>query len=861
MSCGVSSAKAALALLHDTDNSVLVFALKRVVQLMDTYWCEASAELPIIEELYESASLTDEARQLAALAASQVYFHLGAYDESIHFALAAGNVFDGAVRSLYTDTLLSRCIDRYVAYQEQLPEARGELDPRLETLFVSLTRSWMLQGESVADVKEMVGFTIRARRIDFLERVLRQCLERPAPAASSSTAPTPGAEILSYTFYVANTVLQDIAFRRRVLTLLVSLYTDNRALSTDCFALAQCLVFLGDASSTAQLIDDLMKDAKDPKGSRALAFQVAFDLFESCNQGFLATLVRELEVRNPPLGTVVAKRAEGGVTNADEEDESSAAPAATSTVDPKLLRVLSGEITTDLNTKFLYARCVADVHVLNQIKKRINPHKSILHNGTVIASALMYCGTTIDGFLRDNLNWLRKANYWAQFTATASFGVIHRGNVECAMTVLESYLPGNSVQPLAHREGGALYALGLIQAPLGLLRDRKVVDYLRDTLLRLTYNAQVVHGASLGLGLAAMGLQEEALYDILFTCLTGSDAVGGEGAAVGIGMLMLGSANEMAVQSLKNVASEENQKEKVIRGCCMALALLHLGREDEALPLAEELLESPDPGIRMGGCFVLGLAYAGTESTRAMEKLLTVTVRDTNDDVRRNAVMMVGFISFTNPLLCLDLVRVLVDSYNPQIRYGVAMALAIAAAGTGNSEVIDVLWEMRTDIVDYVRQGAFIGLALVMVQLSESENTKVKEFRENIDAKIRDRREDVCNKFGCVLAAGIIDAGGRNSIFALHRDRHRLDKAVVGMFCFSQYWYWFPYTLLLSLAVRPTCFIGLNDELEMPEYAFTSCVPPSRFAPPSRCCRRRRRTRRRSRRSCCPPRERRRNCA
>lgn len=69
----------------------------------------------------------------------------------------------------------------------------------------------------------------------------------------------------------------------------------------------------------------------------------------------------------------------------------------------KLLSVLSGEVTTNLYLKFLYVRCAADIHICNQIKRQIDSKRSVVHNATVVANALMYCGTTIDGFLRDNM--------------------------------------------------------------------------------------------------------------------------------------------------------------------------------------------------------------------------------------------------------------------------------------------------------------------------------------------------------------------------------------------------------------------------------------------------------------------------
>lgn len=41
------------------------------------------------------------------------------------------------------------------------------------------------------------------------------------------------------------------------------------------------------------------------------------------------------------------------------------------------------------------------------------------HSATVFSNSLMHCGTTVDAFLRDNLDWLKKATNWAKFSATA----------------------------------------------------------------------------------------------------------------------------------------------------------------------------------------------------------------------------------------------------------------------------------------------------------------------------------------------------------------------------------------------------------------------------------------------------------
>lgn len=63
------------------------------------------------------------------------------------------------------------------------------------------------------------------------------------------------------------------------------------------------------------------------------------------------------------------------------------------------------------------------------------------------------------------------------------------------------------------------------------------------------------------------------------------------------------------------------------------------------------------------------------------------------------------------PEQCPSVVSLLAESYNPHVRYGAAMALGIACAGTGLREAIGLLEPMvKFDPVNFVRQGALVSL-------------------------------------------------------------------------------------------------------------------------------------------------------
>jgi len=189
-----------------------------------------------------------------------------------------------------------------------------------------------------------------------------------------------------------------------------------------------------------------------------------------------------------------------------------------------------------------------------------------------------------------------------------------------------------------------------------------------------------------------------------------------------------------------------------------------------------------------------------------------------------------GFVLFRKPGSVPRMVELLAESYNPHVRYGATMALGIACAGTGLPEAVDLLEPMMKDSTDFVRQGALIALAMIMVQQNEAMNPKVVAIRKQLAKVISDRHEDAMAKFGCALALGIIDAGGRNCTIGLQTPTGTLNMAaIVGMAVFTQYWYWFPLTHFLSLSFTPTAVIGVDQELDIPSFQFHSNTRPSMF--------------------------------
>ncbi|XP_044739482.1 26S proteasome non-ATPase regulatory subunit 1 [Chrysoperla carnea] len=823
----ITSAAGVISLLEEPMPEVKYFALKKLDAIVDEFWPEISEAIEKIEILHEDKVF--QQHQLAALVASKVYYHLGAFEESLTYALGAGDLFDVNARSEYIDTTIAKCIDYYT--QQRIALADGNLnakqiDPRLEAIVNRMFQRCLDDGQ----YRQALGLALETRRMDIFESAIKQADDVIG--------------MLSYAFQVAMSLIQNRAFRNIVLRSLVELY---KGLATaDYVNMCQCLIFLDDPISVAEILDKLING---PEENELMAYQIAFDLYDSATQQFLGRVLQALRATAPapaaltvgkvenkePATTAAATTTEGSEKPAVKEDKPTERDLDSLNDEEKehqqkiekLLNILSGSISIELHLQFLIRSNHTDMLILKNTKDSIRV--SICHTATVIANAFMHSGTTSDQFLRDNLEWLSRATNWAKLTATASLGVIHRGHETQALALMQSYLPKEVGPSSGYSEGGGLYALGLIHANHGA----NIIDYLLGQL-KDAQNEMVRHGGCLGLGLAAMGTHRQDVYEQLKFNLYQDDAATGEAAGIAMGMVMLGSKNAASIEDMVAYA-QESQHEKILRGLAVGIAFTMYGRLEEADPLVEQLCRDKDPILRRSGMYTLAMAYCGTGNNQAIRKLLHVAVSDVNTDVRRAAVTALGFLLFRTPEQCPSVVSLLAESYNPHVRYGAAMALGIACAGTGQREAIALLEPMvKFDPVNFVRQGALIASAMILIQQTDQTCPKVSFFRTLYAQVISNKHEDVIAKYGAILAQGIIDAGGRNVTLSLQsRTGHTNMLAVVGTLVFTQYWYWFPLAHCLALAFTPTCLIALNKQLKMPKVELRSNSKPSLYAYPA----------------------------
>lgn len=782
------SAAPYIALLSEQDTTLKSYALSSLNDVVDQLWAEIANNLDDLEDLYEDSLF--EKRTLAALVMSKVYYNLGDFEALVKYGLRAEADFDIEEKSQYIETIVSQCINIYSTESRKLyiDKSREPINPQLVRIFEKMVAKCTAAG----DLKLALGIALDSFRLDIVNKIISE---------ESSKDEESGLALINYVLLCSNTVISNAVFRSDVLNALIDLLLSLKE-NQDFFTIFKIIVQLNEPLLAVQVFKQLINEKK-----HLIAYQGAFDLVSSASQ--------EL------IGRVSATLAADESFGAEEP------------IQARLLHILTGIPTCDLDITFLYKNKNIDISILNKTKNLLEGRNSIFHSAVTFANAFMHMGTTDDSFFRKNLEWLGKASNWSKFSATAALGVIHKGNLSQGRNILKPYLP--SANGSAYTKGGSLFALGLIFAGHG----RETIDYLKlfiDEHGNAAGGADtdvMLHGACLGSGVAGMGSNSESLYETLKVVLYSDSAVSGQAAGLAMGLVMLGSGSSEATNDMFTYA-QETQHEHIIRGLALGIALVNYGQEDKALPIIEKFFANEHAILRYGGAFTIALAYAGTGNNNAIKKLLHYAVSDPSDDVRRASVIGLGFLLIRDYTAAPQIVELLAQSHNAHVRYGTAMALGISCAGRALPAALEVLKPLTKDPVDFVRQGALQASAMILIEQNDVVFPKVKEFTKLYAETIKNKHEDALAKFGATLAQGIIDAGGRNVTISLENNNtNTLNvKAIVGLAVFVQSWFWYPFAHFLSLSFAPTAIIGVKEDLKVPQFELNVHSKPEYFQYP-----------------------------
>lgn len=392
MPSGAATASGWIALLQEEDASLKQMALEKMLESVDILWSEVAEALPDLEAMAEDKG---ELAPLAAAVASRVFFHLQEPTQALRLALEAGpQYFDPMdATSSYVERLVAAALDAYVAAQ-QLDGEKMDVDGDAATEQQQQQQQLpMDQLQAMIDrlldtscqagnYTHALGMALEARQIPKVQSILEK--------SGNDLA------LLKHAIHLSVNVVQSKAFRIETLTVIAGCLKkvdDPIAVSPHLMQVYQLLLRPGDA---AKVLSALLTTPAEPGASASnaslLGLQLCFDLMDSGDQAFCTSVAQEMP----------------------KEDDSEEAKLRLE----QAQRILVGGFSAELALSFLHKQSNADRLILENLKRCLeerssgSSRNSVLHGAAVVTHAYLYAGTTNDSFLRDYLDWMKKASNW-----------------------------------------------------------------------------------------------------------------------------------------------------------------------------------------------------------------------------------------------------------------------------------------------------------------------------------------------------------------------------------------------------------------------------------------------------------------
>ncbi|EPR78460.1 RPN2 26S proteasome regulatory complex component [Spraguea lophii 42_110] len=465
-------------------------------------------------------------------------------------------------------------------------------------------------------------------------------------------------------------------------------------------------------------------------------------------------------------------------------------------------KILTGTFKSEILLKKLIENTTGDYVYLQQFAKAGG--KGTLSNLCLpLANTIMHIGSTNDTFMRTNVEFFTQNRGWLKFISHALIGGIHYSN-EKIMDVLENFFPTEKDSS----NGGALFALGLAKASTD---TKEFISFLYNYLdVESDVDPEVTYGAILGLGSLLMESNNKKVVKDLLEILETNDGLLGEGAALAIGQIQLGSHDHDTLESFHNILLN-TEKERLARSIAIGNALISLQKEDAS---AVVLLPDSSENVRYYGILSLGASFAGTGNTEILSDLLKA-IDDSNNEIKRIAVIAVGLVCANDQDMLLDLLEPLSLSYSPFVKSAVALVLGFFFCATGNKKVINIVEVLMHDEHFLVQQSAYIGMGFLLMQMNSKLIPNYKRIVDEINNKVVHKHGETCSRLGAFIGRSLIESANGNVIFSTKNMCGKLDKNRLGAFIlFSHYWYWYPLLPYIILLCKPTFLMLLDKNLE-----------------------------------------------
>lgn len=163
-------------------------------------------------------------------------------------------------------------------------QTQAALQKVIDTLFESCLRE--------GRYRQVVGIAVEARNLDVLRMVIKRASDDEKKSASKQVEAGAGPveELMEYVLDICMGVVQERSLRTDILKLILDLLSEIP--TPDYFSIAKCVVYLNQDEEATSMLRQLV--AKNDPNSLAIAYQIAFDLYDNGTQEFLGKIIKSL---------------------------------------------------------------------------------------------------------------------------------------------------------------------------------------------------------------------------------------------------------------------------------------------------------------------------------------------------------------------------------------------------------------------------------------------------------------------------------------------------------------------------------------------------------------------------------------
>ncbi|XP_030748737.1 26S proteasome non-ATPase regulatory subunit 2 [Sitophilus oryzae] len=404
--------------------------------------------------------------------------------------------------------------------------------------------------------------------------------------------------------------------------------------------------------------------------------------------------------------------------------------------------------------------------------------------------------------MEDGNKWLYKNKEHGMLSATASLGLVLLWDVDGGLTPIDKYLYSSE----DHIKSGALLACGIVNCGVRNECD-PALALLSDYVL---HNAPIMRtGAILGLGLAYVGSNREAVLSLLFPVFSdpksNMEVIGM--AALACGMIAVGSGNSQVTTTIMQTLMEKSEtelKDTYARFLPLAIGLCHLGKQESIDTIIAALQVIPEPFRSMATTMVDICAYAGTGNVLKVQHLLHICSehyeppepvekdkKDKEKDKKEKpeekekdlsarqaiAVLGIALISMGEDIgseMAFRTFGHLLRYCEPVIRRAVPLALGLISVSNPKLSILDTLSKFSHDSDAEVAHNAIFAMGLVGAGTNNARLAAMLRQLAQYHAK------DPNNLFMVRIAQGLCHLGkGTLTLSPYHSDRQLMSPVAV----------------------------------------------------------------------------------